>query len=56
MTTSESVVAGHYEKCGPIFLSLDKRSETGVRQRVKNLSDYLASLQVGQKPRAHETL
>jgi len=41
---------------GPIFLYLDKRSETVVRQRIKNLSDYLASLQVGQRPRGHETL
>jgi mono/diheme cytochrome c family protein len=35
---------------GPIFLYLDKRSGTAVRQRIKNLSDYLASLQVGQRP------
>lgn len=41
---------------GPIFFYLDKRNETAVRQRIKNLSDYLASLQVGQKPRNHETL
>jgi mono/diheme cytochrome c family protein len=41
---------------GPIFFYLDKRSETVVRQRVKNLSDYLASLQVGQRPRDHNTL
>ena len=41
---------------GPIFFYLDKHSETVVRQRVKNLSDYLASLQVGQRPRDHKTL
>jgi mono/diheme cytochrome c family protein len=41
---------------GPIFLALDKRSENAVRQRIKNLSDYLASVQVGQKPRGRETL
>ena len=41
---------------GPIFLYLDKRNETAVRQRIKSLSDYLASLQVGQRPRDHSTL
>lgn len=35
---------------GPIFMFLDKRDETAVRQRIKNLSDYLASLQAGKKP------
>jgi mono/diheme cytochrome c family protein len=30
---------------GPIFGYFDKRNEKVVRQRIKNLSDYLASLQ-----------
>ena len=30
---------------GPIFQYLDKNNERAVRQRIKNLSDYLASLQ-----------
>jgi len=30
---------------GPIFQYLDKNNEAVVRQRIKNLSDYLASLQ-----------
>jgi len=41
---------------GPLFLYLDKRSEAAVRQRIKKLSEYLASLQIGQKPGDHETL
>lgn len=41
---------------GPLFLHLDKRRENVVRQRINKLSDYLASLQVSQKPRDHETL
>jgi mono/diheme cytochrome c family protein len=35
---------------GPIFMFLDKRNEAAVRQRIKNVSDYLASLQAGKKP------
>jgi mono/diheme cytochrome c family protein len=31
---------------GPIFQYLDKNNEKAVQQRIKNLSDYLASLQV----------
>jgi len=31
---------------GPVFRYIDKGSETSVRQRIKNLSNYLASLQV----------
>jgi mono/diheme cytochrome c family protein len=34
---------------GPIFLYLDSQNEPAARQRIKNLCDYLASLQVGQK-------
>ncbi len=30
---------------GPIFRYLDQRNERAVRQRIKNLCDYLASLQ-----------
>ena len=30
---------------GPIFQYLDKNNEQAVQQRIKNLSDYLASLQ-----------
>lgn len=30
---------------GPMFLWLDKQNERAARQRIKNLSDYLASLQ-----------
>lgn len=41
---------------GPIFLFLDKHNETAVRQRIKNLGNYLASLQVGQKRPGHGTL
>jgi mono/diheme cytochrome c family protein len=40
---------------GPLFSYLDKHSESAVRQRIKKLSDYLASLQVGQEPQHHET-
>ena len=32
---------------GPIFQIIDKNNERAVRQRIKNLSDYLASLQEG---------
>jgi mono/diheme cytochrome c family protein len=41
---------------GPIFLHLDKRSENAVRRRIQNISAYLASLQVGQRPGDHSTL
>jgi len=34
---------------GPIFMFMDKRDETAVHKRIKNLSDYLASMQVGKK-------
>jgi len=30
---------------GPLFRYLDRRNEVAVRQRIKNLSDYLATLQ-----------
>jgi mono/diheme cytochrome c family protein len=40
---------------GPIFMFLDKRNEAAVRHRIKNISDYLASLQVGKKPGAKNT-
>ena len=33
---------------GPIFRYQDQRNERVVRQRIKNLSDYLASLQVSE--------
>jgi len=33
---------------GPIFRYYDQRNERVVKQRIKNLSDYLASLQVSQ--------
>lgn len=39
---------------GPIFLYLDKHNEAAARRRIKNLSDYLASLQVGQRPAGRE--
>lgn len=32
---------------GPIFQIIDKNNERAVRQRIKNVSDYLASLQEG---------
>ena len=32
---------------GPIFQIIDKNNERAVRQRIKNISDYLASLQDG---------
>ena len=35
---------------GPIFMFLDKRDEAAVRRRIKNISDYLSSLQAGKKP------
>lgn len=34
---------------GPIFQIIDKSNERAVRQRIKNVSDYLASLQEGSK-------
>lgn len=34
---------------GPVFLYLDKHNEAAVRQRINNLSNYLASLQVDQE-------
>ena len=30
---------------GPLFQYLDKNNQKAVRQRIKNLSDYLASIQ-----------
>jgi mono/diheme cytochrome c family protein len=30
---------------GPVFMFLDKHNEAAVRQRIKNLSNYLASVQ-----------
>jgi mono/diheme cytochrome c family protein len=33
---------------GPIFRYYDKRNERVVKQRIKNLSDYVATLQVNQ--------
>jgi len=33
---------------GPIFRYQDQRNERVVKQRIKNLSDYLASLQVSE--------
>lgn len=41
---------------GPIFMFLDKRNEAAVRQRIKNISDYLGSLQVGNKPAKNTAL
>jgi len=41
---------------GPIFMFLDKRNEAAVRQRIKNISDYLASLQVGKNPPKNTSL
>jgi len=32
---------------GPIFQIIDKNNERAIRQRIKNVSDYLASLQEG---------
>jgi mono/diheme cytochrome c family protein len=40
---------------GPVFLSLDKRSETAVQKRIANLSAYLVSLQAAQEPRDGST-
>lgn len=34
---------------GPLFSYLDKHNEGAVRQRIKNLSSYLASLQAGRR-------
>ena len=34
---------------GPIFLYPDKHNEAAARQRIKNVSSYLASLQVDQR-------
>jgi hypothetical protein len=39
---------------GPIFLYLDKHNEAAAQQRIKNLRNYLASLQVDQRPPARE--
>jgi mono/diheme cytochrome c family protein len=39
---------------GPIFLYLDKHNEAAAQQRIKNLRNYLASLQVDQRPPERE--